>query len=108
MVMELSTGTFETEVLKSKIPVIVDFWAAWCAPCKMLAPRFEELEPTYKGKLKFAKINVDENPEIAQNHEITGIPCLVIFGHGKEIGRITGLMPKPELKRLIDENLKDN
>lgn len=106
MVMELSSGTFENEVLKHKTPVIVDFWAAWCAPCKMLAPRFAELEPEYKGKLKFAKINVDENPDIAQANDITGIPCLIVFSHGKEIGRITGLMPKAELKRLIDEELK--
>jgi thioredoxin 1 len=106
MVMVLSSATFENEVLKHKTPVIVDFWAAWCAPCKMLAPRFEELEPEYKGKLKFAKINVDENPDIAQANEITGIPCLVIFSGGKEIGRIVGLMPKSELKNKIDENLK--
>ncbi|MEK6970913.1 MAG: thioredoxin [archaeon] len=105
MVMPLTTGTFEKEVLKHSTPVIVDFWAVWCAPCKMLAPRFEELESEYQGKLKFAKINVDENPETAQAHEISGIPCLVLFSHGKEIGRIVGLMPKSELKKQIDEQL---
>lgn len=105
MVTELNSANFEDEVTKSSIPVIVDFWAAWCGPCKVLSPLFEELEKDFKGKLKFAKMNVDENPDISQQYEIMSIPCLVVIHKGKETGRIIGLVPKAEMKKLIEHEL---
>ena len=102
MVLELSAPTFKTEVLTSKIPVLVDFWAQWCGPCKMLAPVLEEVSKEYLGKLKFAKISTEDHPEIAEEYGITGIPCLIIFKNGKEVDRIIGFSAKPVLKGKID------
>lgn len=102
MVQELTDQSFETDVLQSKLPVIIDFWASWCGPCKMLAPIFEETSKEYQGKLKFAKLNTEEFEDIAANNMVTGIPCLIIFHNGEEAGRIVGFMPKPMLKQKID------
>ena len=106
MVHELTASTFETEVVHGKKPYIIDFWAAWCGPCKMLAPMFEDLEKDYKGKLHFAKMNIDVYDELARQYEIMSIPCLVVFSKGKEVDRIVGLSPKSEMKKLIDAALK--
>lgn len=106
MVMELTAETFETHVINGKKPHIVDFWAAWCAPCKMLSPILEDLESEFKGKLTFAKINVDENETLSRQYGIMSIPCLVVFADGKEVDRIIGLSPKPVLKRLLEDALK--
>ena len=101
MVLELTEQNFEKEVLQSKLPVIVDFWASWCGPCKMLAPVFEETSKEYAGKLKFAKISTEDYPDVAGNNMVTGIPCLIIFHNGEEAGRIVGFMPKAMLKPKI-------
>lgn len=106
MVKELTAHTFESEIIQGKKAWIVDFWAAWCGPCKMLAPLYEELEPEFKGKLTFGKLNIDENEDVARAHEIMSIPCLVVFAHGKEVDRIVGLTSKAELKRLIEHAVK--
>lgn len=105
MVLELTNETFETEVLKSKKPVIVDFWASWCGPCKMMAPIFEEISKEMKDKLKFAKISTQDYPEVATTQTITGIPCLIIYKDGKELDRIVGLMQKDQLKENIKKIL---
>lgn len=103
--VHMTEKNFESEALKSNVPVIVDFWADWCPPCKMLAPVFEELSSEYSGKLKFAKLNTDEASGIAQKYGVMSIPTLILFKGGKEAGRIVGAMPKQELKKRIDSLL---
>ncbi len=102
MVLELKEESWEQEVVKSDLPVIVDFWAAWCGPCKMLAPIFEEVSKDFEGKAKFAKLSTEDYPNLAQENQITGIPCLVVFKNGKEIDRIVGFNPAPVLKQKIE------
>ena len=96
---------FDNEVINSDLPVIVDFWAPWCMPCKMLEPIFKELSEEYKGKVKFVKINTDDNPELAAKYYISGIPTLLIFHKGKVVDSIVGFVSKSELKNLIESNL---
>ena|SRR3989338_3326632 len=105
MVMELNDKNFAKEVTSSTTPVIIDFWASWCGPCKMMAPVFEELSGEYKGKLKFTKLSTEDYPDLASEHQITGIPCLVVFNKGEEVDRIIGFSSKDTLRQKIDKVL---
>src|SRR6478672_2954728 len=103
--MHVEDATFQKSVLESDLPVIVDFWAPWCGPCKMMAPVLEELSKEYDGKIQFAKLNTDENYDSATQFGIQSIPTLVIFQGGREVHRLVGFAPKPQLKRQIDRAL---
>ena len=106
MVTELTDKTFATEI-KLGTPILIDFWAEWCGPCKMLAPVLEEVSTEFTGKLKFAKLDTEKYPRIAMEQGISGIPCLIIFKNGKEIDRIIGFSPKPILKQKIEKVLSN-
>jgi len=105
MAIELTKDNFESEVLQSDLPVLVDFWASWCPPCKMMVPVIEDLSQEYSGKAKIAKLNVDEVREIASKYGIMSLPTMILFNGGKEVARLTGAMPKEKLSEWIDSNL---
>jgi len=96
---------FETEVEKSQKPVIVDFWAPWCGPCRMLSPMLTELAEEYKEKAVVAKLNTDDNPNTAARFQISAIPALLFFKDGKLVDQMTGVRPKPEIKSALDRLL---
>ena len=93
---------FESKVLKAPQPVLVDFWAPWCGPCRAIAPMVEELAGEYAGKVTFAKMNTDEQPRTMMKFGIMGIPTLILFRNGNEVGRLIGVRPKGDFKRMID------
>ena len=97
--------TFQKEVLEADQPTIVDFWATWCGPCQMIGPIFEELSKEYAGKVKFAKVNVDENPKTPANYGVRGIPTLIVFKGGQVADQIVGAVPKNQLDSLIKKTL---
>ena len=101
--LEVNTDNFKNEILDSNEPVLVDFWADWCMPCKMMSPVIDELSEEYKGKVKFAKVNVDDNPELATDLQILSIPALIFFKNGKELARITGANSKEHIKDEIEK-----
>jgi thioredoxin 1 len=103
--VKVTDKTFQDEVLGSQVPVLVDFWAEWCGPCKMIGPALEELATEYEGKLKVAKVNVDENPGLPAQFGVRGIPALFMFKGGEVVSNVTGARPKASLKGWIDETV---
>jgi thioredoxin 1 len=104
-VREITDATFESDVLKNELPTLVDFWAPWCGPCRMVAPIVGELSEEYAGKVNFVKMNTDENPAVPTKFGIRSIPSLLIFKGGELQGTIVGFRPKSDLKKRIDEAL---
>jgi thioredoxin 1 len=104
-VTTISDAVFETEVMQSDVPVIVDFWAEWCLPCKTLAPIFAEAAEKYTGTVKFAKLDVDQNPAIAGTLGVRGIPTLILFKAGKAVATQVGLLSKADLMKFIDKHI---
>jgi len=104
-ISHVTDGTFEQEVLKSDVPVLVDFWAEWCGPCKMIAPVLEEVSGEYAGRLKIAKLNIDENAGTPPKYGIRGIPTLMLFKGGQVEATKVGAMSKSQLAAFIDGNL---
>jgi thioredoxin 1 len=99
---DVTESTWDQEVLNSELPVMVDFWAEWCGPCKMIAPAVHDLAVEYTGKLNVAKLDVDNNPTIAMKYGVRSIPALIFFKEGKPVDQIIGALPKGALKRKID------
>jgi len=100
--IEVDNASFEQKVIKSNIPVLVDFWAPWCRPCLMAAPVLEELAKEYADRITFAKLDVDQNAQVAAKYNIMAIPNLIIFKEGKPVSQIVGYKPKEELKKDLD------
>ena len=101
MTIEITAQNFETEVLQSSVPVLLDFWAVWCGPCRMLSPVVEELSDKYAGRVKFGKVNVDEQPQLANTFRISAIPTLMVFRDGKPAGTSVGVVPASEIEALL-------
>lgn len=101
-IVELTIANWDKEVLQTNGLVMVDFWAVWCGPCRLIAPTVEELAKEYAGKIKVGKLNTDENPDVASKYKIMGIPTIMFFKDGQKVDHIVGAVPKPQLKAKID------
>ena len=104
-IQEVSSSTWDSDVLKYQGLVMIDFWAAWCGPCRIVAPTVEELAKEYTGKIKVMKLNTDDNPDIASKYNIMGIPTLMFFKDGRKLDQIVGAVPKQQLKEKIESLL---
>ena len=102
----IEDSNFDEVVLQAKTPVLVDFWAPWCGPCRMVAPVVDELAEEYEGRVSFGKVNVDDNPKIASQYGIMSIPTLILFKDGKPLSNIVGFRPKDELKKSLENALE--
>lgn len=105
LIRNVSDATFEAEVLNSNEPVLVDYWAAWCGPCKMIAPLLDEASKQYEGRVKIAKLNVDENPDTAAKYGVRGIPTLMLFKNGQAVTTKVGALSKSQLASFLDESV---
>jgi thioredoxin 1 len=101
--LHVTDGDFDQQVLQSDIPALVDFWAAWCGPCRTVGPIVEELAEEYKGKVKVAKLDVDNNKQVASKYGVRGIPTLMLFKDGQIVDQIVGAVPKSRIKELLDK-----
>jgi thioredoxin 1 len=101
----LSDATFENDVLKADVPVLVDFWAEWCGPCRMMAPTLDAVAADYAGRVKVGKVNVDDNGEVAMRYSIRGIPTLLLFKGGQVIDQRVGVVGKSEVQKMLDAHL---
>lgn len=102
MVLDITDQNFEQEVIKSKVPVLVDLWAPWCSPCRMIAPVVEKLSTKYQGKVKFCRLNVDENKKTAATYKVMSIPTLIFFKGGKAVETVVGAVPEGVLQSKVD------
>ena len=100
-IMEVSDQSFSSEVLQSDVPVLVDFWAAWCGPCLALTPTIEEIATENSGHLKVCKLNVDENPNVAAQYNVRSIPTIILFKNGQNVGQLVGNVPKGIISELV-------
>ncbi len=104
-VLEITDAQFEADVLKADAPILVDFWASWCAPCKAIAPVLDQLAEEYDGKVKVAKVNVDENPSTPGQYGVRGIPTMILFKDGKVVDQLVGAVPKNQIEALLNKAL---
>ena len=102
---ELTKNNFDEEVLKSELPVLVDFWAVWCGPCRMVAPFVEQAADEFEGKLKVCKVNIDEEPELAERYRVNVIPTFILFKDGQKVDSIEGALPKSTINKFIEANI---
>ncbi|MBW4671624.1 MAG: thioredoxin [Cyanomargarita calcarea GSE-NOS-MK-12-04C] len=102
---QVTDSTFKSEVLDSEVPVLVDFWAPWCGPCRMVAPVVDEISAQYEGQLKVVKVNTDENPNVASQYGIRSIPTLMIFKGGQKVDMVVGAVPKTTLANTLEKYL---
>jgi thioredoxin 1 len=104
-VFEVTDSNFDAEILKSPVPVLVDFWAVWCAPCRAIAPHVDAIANDYAGKVRVGKLDIDSNPEIPSKFEVRSIPTVLVFKEGKVVGQIVGAVPKAKLEDLVKKAL---
>lgn len=104
-VIVITKDNFESEVIKSGVPVLIDFWASWCGPCRMVAPVMEELASEFSGKAKIGKVNVDEQMELSSKFRIQSIPTVMLFKNGQQVDKVIGARPKDDFVKMINKNL---
>jgi len=107
LVFNVDDHDFSREILESKVPALVDFWASWCGPCQVMAPVIEELAREYEGRLKVAKLSVEENPQTPRQYGVRGIPTLILFKEGEVSNRVVGVTSKEKLREMCEEAMKD-